>query len=64
MADETVHQDNDTPTATDEGNKRVDADTPGRPAGDAVEGHGVGDSPTDSHDTDENNDPKSGHSPV
>ena len=32
--------------------------------GGAVEGHGVGDSPTDSHDTDENNDPKSGHSPV
>lgn len=64
MADETVHEGNDTPTATDDDIKRVDADTPGAPDGAAVDDQGVGQAPTDSTDTDENQDPKSGHSPV
>jgi hypothetical protein len=64
MADETVHKDNATPDASDEGVKRVDADTPGAPDGAAVADQGVGQNPTDSTDTDENADPKSGHSPV
>jgi hypothetical protein len=66
MADETVHEGNDTPNATDDDIKRVDdaSETVNADPGGAVEGHGVGDSPTDSQDTDENQDPKSGHSPV
>jgi hypothetical protein len=64
MTDETVHEGNDTPTATDDDIKRVDADTPGAPEGAAVADQGVGQNPTDSTDTDENQDPKSGHSPV
>lgn len=64
MSDETVHKDNDTPNATDDDIKRVDADTPGAPEGAAVADQGVGANPTDSTDTDENADPKSGHSPV
>jgi hypothetical protein len=64
MTDETVHEGNDTPTATDDDVKRVDADTPGAPEGAAVADQGVGQNPTDSTDTDENQDPKSGHSPV
>jgi hypothetical protein len=63
MADD-VHEGNATPTATDDDIKRLDKDTPDPQPGDAVEGHGVGDSPTDSTDPDENQDPKSGHSPV
>ncbi len=46
MADETVHKDNDTPDASDEGIKRVDADTPGAPDGAAVADQGVGQNPT------------------
>jgi hypothetical protein len=61
---ETVHEDNDTPTASDEGIKRVDADTPHAPDGAAVADQGVGANPTDSTDTDENDDPKSGGTPV
>jgi hypothetical protein len=64
MTDETIHTDNDTPNATDDDIKRVDADTPGAPDGAAVADQGVGANPTDSTDTDENADPKSGHSPV
>jgi hypothetical protein len=64
MTDETAHEGNETPDATDEGVKRVDADTPGAPEGAAVADQGVGANPTDSTDTDENADPKSGHSPV
>jgi hypothetical protein len=64
MTDETVHEGNDTPTATDDDIKRVDADTPQADAGAAVDEQGVGQAPTDSQDTDENQDPKSGHSPV
>lgn len=60
---ETVHEDNDTPTASDDV-KRVDEDTPHAPDGAAVEDQGVGVNPTDSTDTDENNDPKSGGTPV
>ncbi len=66
MTDDVVHKDNDTPDATDDDIKRVDdanESVDAEPGG-AVEGHGVGESPTDSHDTDENADPKSGHSPV
>ncbi len=44
--------------------KRVDEDTPHAPDGAAVEDQGVGVNPTDSSDTDENNDPKSGGTPV
>jgi len=61
---ETVHEDNDTPTASDEGVKRADADTPHAPEGEAVADQGVGVNPTDSTDTDENDDPKSGGTPV
>jgi hypothetical protein len=60
----TAHKGNDTPTASDEGIKRMDADTPHAPAGTAVEDQGVGVNPTDSTDTDENADPKSGGTPV
>jgi hypothetical protein len=63
MTDETktVHEDNDTPTASDEGIARFDADTPGQ--GDANPGASLNqgvriDSP------EENNDPKSGGTPV
>lgn len=52
------HQDNDTPTATDEGIKRMDADTPTAPPGAAVDDHGV------RIDSDTNDDPKSGGTPV
>ena len=44
--------------------KRVDEDTPGAPDGAAVDDQGVGQNPTDSQDTDENADPKSGGTPV
>jgi hypothetical protein len=64
MADETVHEGNATPTATDDDIKRMDADTPHAPEGAAVEDQGVGAAPTDSTDTDENADPKSGGTPV
>lgn len=64
MTEEVVHEDNDTPTASDEDVKRMDADTPQAPAGAAVEDQGVGANPTDSTDTDENEDPKSGGTPV
>jgi hypothetical protein len=62
--DDVKHVENDTPAATDDDVKRVDADTPGAPDGAAVADQGVGQNPTDSTDTDENADPKSGHSPV
>lgn len=64
MADEVIHKDNDTPDAPDDGVKRMDADTPGAPDGAAVAEQGVGANPTDSTDTDENADPKSGGTPV
>ena len=60
----TAHEGNDTPTATDDDVKRMDADTPGAPGDEAVEDQGVGQNPTDSTDTDENADPKSGGTPV
>lgn len=61
---ETVHDDNATATASDDDVKRVDADTPHAAEGDAADKQGVGVNPTDSTDTDENNDPKSGGTPV
>ncbi|HUR86227.1 MAG TPA: hypothetical protein VMY78_12870 [Solirubrobacteraceae bacterium] len=60
----TEHEGNATPSATDDDVKRVDKDTPNAPEGAAIEDQGVGVNPTDSTDTDENADPKSGHSPV
>jgi hypothetical protein len=44
--------------------KRVDEDTPDAPDGAAVDDQGVGQNPTDSQDTGENADPKSGGTPV
>ena len=64
MSEAVEHTDNDTPQATDDDVKRMDADTPGAPDGAAVADQGVGAAPTDSHDTDENADPKSGGTPV
>jgi hypothetical protein len=61
---ETVHEDNATPTASDEDVKRMDADTPHAQPGDAVDEQGVGQNPTDSADTDQNDDVKSGGTPV
>ena len=61
---ETEHDDNATPTASDDDVKRMDADTPGAPDGAAVDDQGVGQNPTDSTDTDVNSDPKSGGTPV
>ena len=49
---------------TDEVKGALDADTPGAPDGAAVDEQGVGQNPTDSTDTDENSDPKSGGTPV
>jgi hypothetical protein len=63
MAESTIHEGNDTPTASDEG-KRVDADTPQPQEGAAVSGQGVGVNPTDPSDPDQFSDPKSGGSPV
>lgn len=60
----TEHEDNDTPNASPDDVKTLHADTPGAPDGAAVEDQGVGVNPTDSSDTDENNDPKSGGTPV
>ncbi len=55
---ETVHEDNDTPAASDDDVKRMDADTPHAPDADAaaVADQDVDVNPTDSSDTDENND--------
>ncbi len=49
---------------TDEAKGALDADTPNAPDGAAQDEQGVGVNPTDSTDTDENNDPKSGGTPV
>jgi hypothetical protein len=64
MSEAVEHTDNATPDATDDDVKRMDADTPGAPDGAAVADQGVGQAPTDSTDTDENADPKSGGTPV
>jgi hypothetical protein len=48
----------------DEETERVDEDTPHVEPGAAVDEQGVGQNPTDSTDTDENEDPKSGGTPV
>ncbi len=61
----TEHEGNATPSATDDDIKRVDADTEQNAnPGAAVDSQGVGANPTDSTDTDENADPKSGGTPV
>ena len=52
------HEGNDTPVASDDGIKRMDADTPTAPDGAAVDDQGV------RVDTDEGDDPKSGGTPV
>jgi hypothetical protein len=52
------HKDNDNPTASHEGIKRMDADTPHAPDGAAVNDQGV------RVDSDTNDDPKSGGTPV
>ena len=62
--DSTVHEGNDTPAASDDDVKRVDADTPQAPDGAAIHDQGVGANPTDSTDPEENADPKSGGTPV
>ncbi|MDQ3723407.1 MAG: hypothetical protein M3376_10155 [Actinomycetota bacterium] len=66
MSDETTHEDNQTPEGTDDDIKRVDKDTVTQ--GDARPGasvdEGVGATPTVPSDADDNDDPKSGHSPV
>lgn len=59
-----THEGNATPEASDEGIERTDADTPQADPGAAVEDQGVGQNPTDSTDPDENEDPKSGGTPV
>ena len=64
MTESVEHTDNATPDATDDDIQRMDADTPGAPAGAAVEDQGVGQAPTDSTDPDQNADPKSGGTPV
>jgi len=64
MTDETVHEDNATPDAADDVASALNADTPGAPDGAAVADQGVGSNPTESTDTDENDDPKSGGTPV
>jgi hypothetical protein len=64
MTESVTHEGNATPDASDEGIKRMDADTPGAPDGAAAADQGVGVNPTDSTDTDENADPKSGGTPV
>jgi len=65
MTETAAHADNDTPTASDQDVKRADADTAQNAnPGAAVDEQGVGINPTDSTDTDVNNDPKSGGTPV
>lgn len=64
MTETVIHKDNDTPTATDEGIKRVDADTPHAPSGAAVADQGVGVNPVDSSDPENNDDPKAAGTPV
>jgi hypothetical protein len=60
-----THEDSDTPTASADDVKRMDADTKQDAApGAAVDTQGVGINPADSTDTDENSDPKSSGTPV
>jgi hypothetical protein len=49
---------------TDEAKGALDADTPTAEEGAAISDQGVGNHPTDSTDTDQNEDPKSGGTPV
>lgn len=62
---ENVHDDNDSPTASDDDVKRMDADTEQDAApGAAVDEQGAGNAPTEPDDAEENEDPKSGQSAV
>jgi len=61
MADEVTHDDNDTPTASDDDIKRMDKDTVPQP-GDSRPGESVDEGAT--ADIEETEDPKTGHSPV
>jgi len=58
-----VHEDNATPTASDEGIKRMDADNPA-PEDAAVGDQGSGVNPIESGDPENTDDPKSGGTPV
>ncbi|MGH2919915.1 MAG: hypothetical protein ACRDLS_15140 [Solirubrobacteraceae bacterium] len=49
---------------TDEVKGALDADTPQAEEGAAIDEQGVGNQPTDPTDTDQNEDPKSGGTPV
>lgn len=60
---EKIHEDNDTPAASDDDVKRMDADTPNAPEGAAVADQGVGQNPTES-EPDETADPKGSQRPV
>jgi hypothetical protein len=64
MTDTAIHQDNDTPKTSDEGIKRMDADTPHAPVGAAVDDQGVGVNPIESSDPENNDDPKAAGTPV
>lgn len=65
MTETALHQDNDTPTASDADIKRVDADSPQNAApGAAVDGQGVGINPIVSSDPENNHDPKAAGTPV
>lgn len=61
---ETEHKDNDTPIASDDDVKRMDADTPHAPEGEAVADQGVGVNPIESSNPEDNDDPKAGGTPV
>jgi hypothetical protein len=65
MFDEVEHEDNATPTTTDDDIKRMDADTEQNAnPGAAVDQQGVGNNPGESTDPDSADDPKSGGTPV
>jgi hypothetical protein len=64
MTENVAHEGGATPTASDDDVKRTDADTPQPEAGAAAEEQGVGANPTDSDDSEQNEDPKSGGTPV
>lgn len=64
MTDTADHEDNETPTASDEGVKRMDADTPNAPDGEAVAEQGAGVNPIESSDPENTDDPKAAGTPV
>lgn len=65
MADEATHEGNQTPDASDDDVKRMDADTEQNPDPGAGAGHGPGASPAGGGaDEDVTDDPKAGHKGV